>query len=348
LHYENYKVEDFLADESFVNYCNTSNEEDVLQWESIINTNPQLTNNIVEAKQAIYDIQHQLAITDAKQASELFKQHFYTTYSSKNSYDNNSLVPKSFTLFRVLRASAAVLFVCFSFYTLYNYNKQELPVAVANIEKHQPYVYNTSSLQRYSVTLPDGTTVLLNYNSILTTDSTYNITDRKIFLRGEAFFDVKKDAAKPFIVVTKNSSTTALGTSFTVREYDYEKHSSVSLVTGKVAVANKLNKTVTLVPGEKVFQKNNTANLKKSVFNINEINAWKTNKLEFHNENIKAVFAKLEAHYGIVFNYNTSMHNKHYTGSFENKSLQHILDVISILNQVSFKITAKEVLIYKK
>ncbi len=347
MNYQDYTLEDFLADESFVNYCLALNKNDIQLWESLLNTHPLLIDNVKEAKLALNEMQQQLANNDAKQSTEAFRRHFYTTYSKENRY-KNIIAPTSFSLFKVISAAAAIIVMFLGLYTLYGYNKQEQQLSTAKVEakEFQPLVYNTSLMQRYTVTLPDGSTVLLNYNSTIRTDTNYNNTDRKVYLQGEAFFDVKKDATKPFIVLTKNNATTAIGTSFTVRQYSYEKFSSVALVTGKVNVVNNKKAVLVLNPGEKAIQKSNTLN--KILFNVKDVDAWKKNKLEFRNTTIKNVFATLEAHYGIVFNYNTSLANKHFTGSFENKSLQHILEVVSLLNQVAFKITAKEVLIYKK
>ena len=85
------------------------------------------------------------------------------------------------------------------------------------------------------LTLSDGSQVILNSGSELKYLKNFEKDKRAIFLKGEVFFSVTKDASRPFIVHTLETTTTALGTSFNVRAYKGESI-DVSLLTGKVAV----------------------------------------------------------------------------------------------------------------
>lgn len=96
--------------------------------------------------------------------------------------------------------------------------------------------YTTPNGQLSSLTLPDGSTVVLNVSSRLEVPTSYNVNDRTVRLQGEAFFNVVADSKRPFVVVTPRSSTRVLGTSFVVREYRTDTVTVVAVKTGEVAV----------------------------------------------------------------------------------------------------------------
>ncbi len=100
--------------------------------------------------------------------------------------------------------------------------------------------YTTPNGQLSSLTLPDGSTVVLNVSSRLEVPTTYNDRDRTVRLQGEAYFDVVADSKRPFIVVTPRSATRVLGTTFVVREYQTDTVTVVAVKTGEVAVQKVL------------------------------------------------------------------------------------------------------------
>lgn len=98
--------------------------------------------------------------------------------------------------------------------------------------------YSTPRGQRSNVTLPDGSKVVLNVDSYLEVPAEFGTSTRTIKMRGEAFFDVVSNAEMPFVVVTDNSETRVLGTSFVVREYPSDSIATISVKSGEVAVQN--------------------------------------------------------------------------------------------------------------
>ncbi|MCF2486934.1 FecR domain-containing protein [Dyadobacter sp. CY347] len=96
--------------------------------------------------------------------------------------------------------------------------------------------------------LPDGTKVFLNYNSSLTYPANFDGDLRTVSLQGEAFFDVKPDAAHPFVIDANGTEIRVLGTSFNVKAYK-EAPVRVDVSTGKVQVSKASNK-VQLVKGQ--------------------------------------------------------------------------------------------------
>ncbi len=112
--------------------------------------------------------------------------------------------------------------------------------------------YNILSVPRggeYSVTLQDGTVVNLNSASELRYPVQFAGSERKVFLTGEAYFQVAKDKEHPFVVVTGEAEIEALGTSFNVYSYQEETRIETTLVEGAVRFS-VADQTVILVPGE--------------------------------------------------------------------------------------------------
>ena len=87
--------------------------------------------------------------------------------------------------------------------------------------------------------LPDGSVVALNSNSKLVFPSNFKGNTREVTIYGEAFFDVKPDASKPFIINAGNAQVKVLGTSFNVKAYPENETVEVVVATGKVQVSGK-------------------------------------------------------------------------------------------------------------
>src|SRR5690606_8991043 len=146
-------------------------------------------------------------------------------------------------------------------------------------------------------------------------------SNRELFLTGEAYFKVKKNTDKPFIVYANETATTALGTEFNVSAYREEDKTIVSLKEGKVEVKEASqgdqNKVI-LNPGEEAsIQQNQT--ITKGTFSEMERLGWRIEHLLiFKDASIEEVLGKLRRHYGVKFNY-SALKNKQWklTGEFK-------------------------------
>ncbi|RWW91943.1 FecR family protein [Flavobacterium cerinum] len=140
--------------------------------------------------------------------------------------------------YKWIAAASIVLILSFTGYlTLLNTNK------VADMVITQTYAQDIRLLL-----LPDGTRVWVNENTKIEYPKAFTGNTRNVTLKGEAFFEVKKDPSKPFIISSGLIQTTVLGTSFNIKAY--EGHLPlVKVRTGRVKVENK-NNTVLLQRGD--------------------------------------------------------------------------------------------------
>jgi len=337
--YSNFNVEDFLTDESFINYCYGADETDDRHWENVILTQPLLRKNINEARELCLLLGVRVSKADKQQA-------LYNLKSAIKAETFRAGKPKTTLLRKIWLpriAVAASLFVLVISFGLLRYKQ---PVSGALLFSHvNAGTYHQvaqSGRSRKNFILPDGTTVTLNGLSTLSIANDYNKDDRHVVLTGEAFFEVKKDKTRPFVVLTGRTATTALGTSFKVSGYESSKSASVMLATGKVKVeATKLNAVVKpeiLTPGQQVILTDGKNQFAVSNYDRVGLQDWLNSKLTFTNANFQEISTKLFATYGIhVVAENKIAAKIRFTGQFSNKNIADVLEAIGFVNNFRYK-----------
>lgn len=178
-------------------------------------------------------------------------------------------------------------------------------VGVMNILKDKrPAVTNlitksTQVGQRASYKLPDGSTVSLNSGSAITFPEKLNDSVRIVYLEGEAFFEVVKNTAQPFVVESARIKTKVLGTSFNVRAYEGQDI-EVTVATGKVQVESvgktpsEDNQVVLLTPNEQAIYSLADNSFTQSTVNVRKFLAWNSKELILENISMKDVILMLE------------------------------------------------------
>ena len=248
--------------------------------------------------------------------------------------------PRGSTFRKVWYGIADSLLILVSFYLakdLFQKTSEAVEVQVPMIEKKVP------KGQKLKLYLPDGSRVSLNSSSSITYPERFDEQVREVQIVGEAYFEVRQDSLRPFIVKSKNAVTEVLGTTFNIHSYPDENSTVVSLLEGKVKVG--LNSTVEnmdssvpvyLEPGEEVSLNDNSSKLsKRKIKNINEL-SWMDGVLAFNNEPVQRVFNKLELWYGVDFVFNGAMPaGEILTGKFQNEYLENVL--LSINYTIKFE-----------
>lgn len=197
---------------------------------------------------------------------------------------------------------------------------------------------------KVEIYLPDSSRVLLNKNSHLTYYSDFNSKGRKVYLEGEAFFEVKKAQGEKFEVIGIKSITTVLGTSFNVRSLKGEE--SVSVVTGRVSFADKNNpdkNLVLLTPGY-IGAFNQSAKISKAKITDLNFMAWKERRLVFENTQLSKVKDELEEYFGLQIEVvDPLLLNCRFTGTFEKPTADEVLEVIAVSTNLSYKIVGEKI-----
>jgi transmembrane sensor len=201
------------------------------------------------------------------------------------------------------------------------------------------YITVATKNERTKFYLPDSSMIWLNKNSSVKYSSDYNKKTREVQLDGEAFFDVRKNPEKKFIVLGHKSVTEVLGTSFIVKSYKNSTQESVEVVTGKVSFTSKADskKQVLLTPGlEGTLKAGDLISMQK--ITDQNFKAWKEHKLEFDNTDIRQVIASLNNYFDVQVSVTDPAILKcSFTGSFDNPDLEQIINIISVTLNIEYK-----------
>jgi ferric-dicitrate binding protein FerR (iron transport regulator) len=203
----------------------------------------------------------------------------------------------------------------------------------------KPMLVKVENGQKANLELPDGTRVWLNSASHLSYNGNFNKKDRVVNLEGEAYFEVAKDASRPFIVKTNDLSVRALGTCFDVKAYPNDNSVTTTLIEGKVSVGNSLGSTI-LVPNQKLtFDKKNRKFVKASVYDAELSGLWKNNELAFDSETLEEIALELERMYNIHVIFATdNIRQYRFSGKIKNNSLESVFQLISLTAPITYRV----------
>ena len=223
-------------------------------------------------------------------------------------------------------------------------NKEEY---VANV---QEYTVLSGKGQKNQILLPDGTHIWLNSESEISYTSNFNQSNRSIKLKGEAFFDVKKNEYLPFNVEVDSINIQVLGTAFNVSAYADDPNIKVSLERGKVEVRMHDDNSflATLNPNEQA-----TIDKKSIVTTITDCEAytesiWRQNVLKINNIYTDEMIKKLERWYGVHINVQNMPVSKRYGLTIKEESLREMLELINSITPIIYRIEGEEVTISYK
>ena len=207
--------------------------------------------------------------------------------------------------------------------------------------------YNTIATPRggqYQVVLPDGTKVWLNAASSLKFPTAFAGDRRRVELTGEAYFEVAKNAALPFIVHSSGSDVEVLGTSFNVNAYDDEETIRTTLLEGSVNVSGGVGHTL-LKPGQQA-QLDRKGDLRLVAdANTEEAIAWKNGYFQFDDAGIRVVMRQLSRWYDVEVSYEGPVPDRQFGGQMpRGVNLSEVLHILEESN-VHFRIEGKKLIV---
>lgn len=175
---------------------------------------------------------------------------------------------------------------------------------VAMLQEH------TVSDECKTIALADGTQVRLNQSSVLLYPEKFSGKERKVFLTGEAFFDIKHDGRHPFHVSTPYFDITDLGTSFSVSSYATDVEVSTTLKTGKIEL--KIvgeDKVYSMKPNDQLVY-----NVKTKAVDLRQITdeddglSWRNKQISLDDVTLAEAARIMGDVYGVKFVFRSSRH----------------------------------------
>jgi ferric-dicitrate binding protein FerR (iron transport regulator) len=200
---------------------------------------------------------------------------------------------------------------------------------------------STAKGEQYSVTLSDGTKVWLNAASILRFPIQFTGEDRRVEVTGEAYFEVARDASKPFFISSGDMHVQVLGTSFNINAYANEPIVRTTLLEGAV----RINHRVDLSPHQQSrIEKGGDIKVLKDI-DVDEVVAWKNGAFSFNNADITTVMRQLERWYDIEVVYEGDKPADVFYGGISRSST--LMEVLKILqaSKVRFRLEGKRLIV---
>ena len=235
-------------------------------------------------------------------------------------------------------AASLVFLVAFAVTMYVQLTRTEVPVQAA--VSTQPMTLKSTQTERRLIILHDGSSVWLNKESKLQYPDAFSENRREVSLTGEAYFDIKPNASRPFIIHSGGIKTTVLGTAFNIRAFPEEASVVVTVTHGRVRVEdnNRTKKVLTdrqqlliNVAGNKVIQQQVADNTDTE---------WKDEDFVLDNITFTEARKLIQDRYGveIVFQ-NEALKSCRFTSTFlKDASLNQILTTICIVNRATFEI----------
>ncbi|NML23999.1 DUF4974 domain-containing protein [Pseudoflavitalea sp. G-6-1-2] len=185
--------------------------------------------------------------------------------------------------------------------------------------------------------LPDSSVVYLNAASSLSIASNFNDSTREVALQGEAFFEVKHDADRPFKVKVGSLTTRVYGTAFNIEGYSASSQLRVALKNGKIGIRQAAMPEQLLKPGEMMLYHKADSTTEIHQVTESSIGDWATGQISFYKTPIRDAFTIIENKYGVKFKYPGSLQNQTITASFGKESLQKVLKHLSFVWDLRFQ-----------
>lgn len=200
--------------------------------------------------------------------------------------------------------------------------------------------------------LSDGSKVILNAATSFKYPSSFNKKERQVYLDGEAYFEVAKDTARPFIVKLHKQDVTVLGTTFNVQAYDNEPYSIITLLSGRIKLEafDEFGESTGykyLSPHQQAISENKTGSVSLVKVDTSFVNSWINGEYKFKDEPLASIAKRLEKYYDVRIHIdNERLQNVRYTGTFLlDQDILEVFRIIDYEKQFTFKKVRKDIFV---
>lgn len=220
--------------------------------------------------------------------------------------------------------------------------------------KDQAVVYNTIKIpygKTFRLTLSDGSVVRLNSGTTLRYPEQFGINgNRKVYLTGEAFFEVAKDKKHPFIVTTNQVEVEVLGTKFNVSAYPETPTVNSTLVEGSIKMSENINKlnSILLEPNQMATWSNHSRKMITKAVDPSFYTAWTKGELAFKDTPFSTIAKIIQRTYDVeIINENTDLAKQNFTGTIKisESSVENILELLKRDTPFNYSINKNTIII---
>lgn len=215
-------------------------------------------------------------------------------------------------------------------------------------QSNQIIVYSTGGVVK-EIVLPDSSHIWLNVNSSLKSPVNFSKKQRKVTLKGEAYFEITRDVNRPFKITTGNTVTEVLGTTFNIMMDTLNGNVNVFVTSGKVAFYKEGQSTQKSIlnPNDLGQYKELSQQIIKSTTSNKNFLSWKTGILTFSDTPLGEVCKELSRHYKKSIKVSDLIFDQSITGSFKDEKLEDILKTIEMTLNVKDTMNGSYIYIHK-
>lgn len=196
------------------------------------------------------------------------------------------------------------------------------------------------------IQLPDGSTVIVSPGSKLNYPSSFDgLSKREVYLNGQAYFDIKHNRQKPFIIYTDKLKTTVLGTAFEINAWAEDSNIRVTVSRGKVKVENQFNKTIGIItPNEQIIYDKISENVVQKIVNTPEYLEWKEYDLLLSDVTVAEASKLLEERFKVkIIITDDQIKSKRFTTTYQKGvAIEKILNSIAVFNDAEYTYDQKK------
>jgi len=329
-----YEVEDFVADESFINFHFRSNADDVANWQAWLELQPGKQAIVQQARKLIDTLS--LSLNDIEYSIELnkIKKAITDQAAVPNAYlpqmkDALNTAPKK--RFSIVVLPVLIVLLTVGAYLLYN--RYAISHQFTETANTNPFPIN--------LVLSDSTIVTLAPQSSLRYPTHFSSTRRDVYLKGDAKFFVKRNEKAPFKVFSENIVATVLGTVFNFKKTS-DSTIVVELLKGKLNVQLKQDANeataIVLNSTEKVVYTEGAHELLKKLEDA------RTN-MAFQHNNFQEIASAIKNAFGITVINQNNKRNWRFTGTFKNATAREVMDNICFVENLTADVKADTIYI---
>lgn len=342
--YTQYTLAEFLEDDAFIQWVIQQDAKSNSFWHSFLKNHPEKEAVIREASSIVRAYRNQTTFTNEEHREAVWKR-----IDASVRKHTSTVTPKVFVIPAYFKVAASIaLLVSFSvvLWMLGNDDTKTITTAYGEVK---------------AITLPDQSIVMLNGNSILTYEDTWDDkTTREVWIKGEAYFDVKhlnQDTSfiapgERFIVHGNGIDIQVLGTSFNVKSR--RNKTNIALLTGKIEVsyadpASVSSGGLVMLPGDYVEYAGQKLLTKKKLARPHKAATWTVREITFTDPLLNDIMEALQDNYGYAVNVeDQDLMAMKIEGEISVTSVQELLSLVSSTLGIHIEESGKEIIIKRK
>jgi transmembrane sensor len=346
-----YQVEDFVTEESFINFFFDLNRQDKAFWENWIYSHPEKTRQFEAAKQMLRNLSFSIDEVERNEQLARLKKAIDGEGSSdpKRRPVIGKLLQWGPPEIRKRTGKRNFVGIALFFLLVLGLGGYVLLSHMA-LDPAQLTQRSNDSAKPVVITLSDGTVVTLAPGSVFRYPATFDGQERKVYLDGEAQFHVSKDAAHPFKVYQGNIVATVLGTIFNVKKQVGDSVLMVELIEGRLKVETTNGpglpvQSIMLSPDERAMYNTRSKDLHKEIWKSQSDLLKTVKSLSFRQNNFEQIASQIKADFGITLINNSHKKEWRFTGVFTNATAKEIIDNICLVEGLTNQVNGDSIIV---